>query len=117
MAGAGWWLSSPFLLASAPQRQGRIWLQHTVGLLPERAEQARMQPRLQRPGRTAASVLADPCRSPHLARRRPMGAMTTALCNVLERQPILSCASLLGELRAELRRGRFDQIPSLTSSQ
>jgi len=48
---------------------------------------------------------------------RPMGAMTTALCNVLERQPILSCASLLGELRAELRRGRFDQIPSLTSSQ
>lgn len=48
---------------------------------------------------------------------RPMGAMTTALCNVLERQPVLSCSSLLDGLRAELRRGRFDQIPSVTSSQ
>merc|ERR1719356_2058595 len=48
---------------------------------------------------------------------RPMGAMTTALCNTLERQPILSCAQLLDGLRGELRRGGFDQIPSITSSQ
>merc|ERR1719221_1691849 len=44
---------------------------------------------------------------------RPMGAMTTALCNTLERQPMLTISQLLGELR----RGGFEQIPSITSSQ
>lgn len=48
---------------------------------------------------------------------RPMGAMTTALCNTLERNPILSCAQLIDALRGELRSGGFDQIPSITSSQ
>lgn len=48
---------------------------------------------------------------------RPMGAMTTALCNTLERQPMLTISQLLGELRGELRRGGFEQIPSITSSQ
>jgi len=48
---------------------------------------------------------------------RPAGAMTTALCNTLERNPILTLPQLLEQLREELRRGRFDQIPQLTSSQ
>jgi hypothetical protein len=48
---------------------------------------------------------------------RPMGAMTTALCNTLERNPTLNHVQLIEELRRELRRGGFEQIPSLTSSQ
>lgn len=49
--------------------------------------------------------------------RRPAGAMTTALCNTLERNPVVDYPTMLDSLRAELRRGGFDQIPSLTSSQ
>jgi len=48
---------------------------------------------------------------------RPMGAMTTALCNTLERSPVLTHVQLLESLRGELRQGGFEQIPSLTSSQ
>lgn len=48
---------------------------------------------------------------------RPLGAMTTALTNTLERNPILSIQQLQNELRMELRRGGFEQIPSITSSQ
>jgi len=48
---------------------------------------------------------------------KPMGAMTTALCNTLERNPVLSHVEMLQGLRTELRRGGFDQIPSLTASQ
>mmetsp|Transcript_40756 Transcript_40756/g.74406 ORF Transcript_40756/g.74406 Transcript_40756/m.74406 type:complete len:527 (+) Transcript_40756:52-1632(+) len=48
---------------------------------------------------------------------RPAGAMTTALCNTLERNPVVDYPTMLESLRAELRRGGFDQIPSLTSSQ
>lgn len=48
---------------------------------------------------------------------RPMGAMTTALCNTLERNPLLDHTQLIEELRRELRNGGFEQIPSLTASQ
>lgn len=48
---------------------------------------------------------------------KPMGAMTTALCNTLERNPVLNHVQLLQSLRGELRQGGFDQIPSLTASQ
>jgi len=48
---------------------------------------------------------------------KPMGAMTTALCNTLERNPVLTHVQMLQGLRAELRNGNFDQIPSLTASQ
>eukprot|EP00406_Dinophysis_acuminata_P073410 CAMPEP_0179246836 /NCGR_PEP_ID=MMETSP0797-20121207/19299_1 /TAXON_ID=47934 /ORGANISM="Dinophysis acuminata, Strain DAEP01" /LENGTH=520 /DNA_ID=CAMNT_0020954437 /DNA_START=1 /DNA_END=1563 /DNA_ORIENTATION=- len=48
---------------------------------------------------------------------KPMGAMTTALCNTLERNPTVTHVQMLDDLRKELRRGGFDQIPSLTSSQ
>jgi len=47
----------------------------------------------------------------------PMGAMTTALCNTLERSPVMTHSQLLDMLRGELRSGGFQQIPSLTSSQ
>lgn len=48
---------------------------------------------------------------------RPMGAMTTALCNTLERTPVLTHVQLLEALHRELAAGGFDQIPCLTSSQ
>jgi len=48
---------------------------------------------------------------------RPCGAMTTALCNTLERTRTPTHAELLTGLRGELRSGGFDQVPSLTSSQ
>uniref|UniRef100_A0A7S4QP01 C2H2-type domain-containing protein n=1 Tax=Alexandrium monilatum TaxID=311494 RepID=A0A7S4QP01_9DINO len=48
---------------------------------------------------------------------RPMGAMTTALCNTLERSPVLTHSQLLEQLRGELVSGGFEQVPSLTSSQ
>mmetsp|Transcript_134244 Transcript_134244/g.326237 ORF Transcript_134244/g.326237 Transcript_134244/m.326237 type:complete len:537 (-) Transcript_134244:215-1825(-) len=48
---------------------------------------------------------------------RPMGAMTTAFCNTLERNPVLTHTQLLDQLRGELRSGGFEQLPSLTSSQ
>lgn len=48
---------------------------------------------------------------------RPQGAMTTALTNTLERNPILTINQLQDQLRNELRRGGFDQIPSITTSQ
>merc|ERR1719150_682180 len=43
--------------------------------------------------------------------------MTTALCNTLERSPTVTHVQLLDGLRTELRRGGFDQVPSMTSSQ
>jgi len=49
---------------------------------------------------------------------RPMGAMTTALCNSLERSQFpLTIAQLEQELAGELARGGFEQIPNITSSQ
>jgi len=48
---------------------------------------------------------------------RPMGAMTTALCNTLEQNPVLSHVQLIEGLRGELRNGGFEQVPSLTASQ
>merc|ERR1719240_1226283 len=48
---------------------------------------------------------------------RPMGAMTQALSNTLERNRNLSIAQLHNELRRELSRGGFEQKPSITSSQ
>lgn len=48
---------------------------------------------------------------------KPMGAMTTALCNTIERNPVLTYPQLLEALRRELVKGGFEQIPSLTSSQ
>eukprot|EP00448_Togula_jolla_P005760 CAMPEP_0170603950 /NCGR_PEP_ID=MMETSP0224-20130122/19173_1 /TAXON_ID=285029 /ORGANISM="Togula jolla, Strain CCCM 725" /LENGTH=469 /DNA_ID=CAMNT_0010928841 /DNA_START=50 /DNA_END=1459 /DNA_ORIENTATION=+ len=48
---------------------------------------------------------------------RPQGAMTSALCSTIERNPVQNHTQLLQSLRAELRRGGFDQVPSLTASQ
>lgn len=47
----------------------------------------------------------------------PMGAMTQALTNTLQRNRNLSFAQLHNELRGELQRGGFEQKPSITSSQ
>lgn len=48
---------------------------------------------------------------------RPMGAMTTALWNTLERMPTPNCSELMDALRRELWTGGFEQNPCLTSSQ
>jgi hypothetical protein len=48
---------------------------------------------------------------------QPMGAMTTALCNSLQRSPVMNHLELMDQLRSELRRGGFRQNPMLTASQ
>jgi len=48
---------------------------------------------------------------------RPMGAMTQALTNTLERNAGLSISQLHDQLRNELQRGGFEQRPSITTSQ
>merc|ERR1719247_2625958 len=48
---------------------------------------------------------------------RPMGAMTQALTNTLERNAGLSISQLHDQLRNELQRGGFEQKPSITTSQ
>lgn len=48
---------------------------------------------------------------------KPMGAMTTALCNTLERRRSMTHGELLEGLRGELRSNGFSQLPNLCSSQ